>query len=155
MFWQKSLSIWSELLSSQCYKKILNVFWVLGFLTFLYQKTGWASAPLRLCSLKGWRYFFLLYHQLLNAYSNELYLREYYVHVWKLIETFVQKDSHLQDQCFPLQKQAYNSTGSCLVHVGVFQSDREDEVISGWLEKSAGQLRETLGECNFSWQNLH
>lgn len=64
------------------------------------------------------------------------------------------KTSHLQDQCFPLQKQAYNSCGTQWVHVGVLRQT-EDEVISGWLKKSASQLRKWLGECNFSWQNLH
>lgn len=38
---------------------------------------------------------------------------------------------------------------------GGFQTDREDEVISGWLKKSAGQLRSKPGERNFSWQTLY
>lgn len=47
----------------------------------------------------------------------------------------------VQHQCFAIQKKAYNSSASQPAHVGVSQADSEDEVISGWLKRSAGQLK--------------
>lgn len=59
------------------------------------------------------------------------------------------------DWCAPIQKQTpHNSSGNRLVHVGVFQTHREDEMISGWLKKYGGQPRRKLRECNFSWHTL-
>lgn len=58
--------------------------------------------------------------QLLNISSNEFSGSILFMS-GKWFKTFVQKASHLQDQCFPLQKQAYNSSGSQIVHVGVFR----------------------------------
>lgn len=90
--------------------------------------------------------------QLLNI-SHEFSLREYSVHVWKVIETFVQKASHLQGQCFPLQKQAYNSSGSQLIHEGVFrQTGRMKRSLDGW--KNLPASWETGWGSHSSPQNL-
>lgn len=72
-----------------------------------------------------------------------------FVHVWQEIETFIQKASRLQDQCFPLQTQTYKSSGAQLVCVGVFRKT-EDEVIPRWKKKSAVELRKRQRVCNFS-----
>lgn len=48
------------------------------------------------------------------------------------------KASHLQDQCFPLQKQAYNSCGTQGVHVGVFrQTESMKWSLDGWRNQPA------------------
>ncbi len=41
--------------------------------------------------------------RLLNISSIEFSLGEYFAHICKVTETFVQKAFHLQDKCFPLQ----------------------------------------------------
>lgn len=83
--------------------------------------------------------------QLFNTSSGSIW-------VGKWLETFVRTDVFHSKSRPPHPPN--NSSGSRLVHVGVFQTHREDEMISEWLKKCGGQLRKKLRECNFSWHTL-